>query len=77
MKKLYACFPLSAKVRPDHPKTLIKSVVIYLIICAILSLLQLITVWIPLVGWITDVFCALLGLYCIGGIVLSVLSYGV
>lgn len=75
MEKFYPFFPLSVHVLPDVPKTLILSIVIYLIICAVLGVLQSILGWIPIVGWIVDVVCSLLGLYCVGGIILSVLKY--
>lgn len=75
MEKFYPFFPLSVHVLPDVPKTLIFSIVIYLIICAVLGVLQSILGWIPIVGWIADVVCSLLGLYCVGGIILSVLKY--
>lgn len=75
MEKFYPYFPLSAPVLPGIPKTLFLSVFIYLIICAVLGVLQTILGWIPLVGWVVDVVCSLLGLYCVGGIILSVLKY--
>lgn len=75
MEKLYRFFPLSASVQPGDLRTALISVVIYLTACAILGVVQMILGWIPLVGTLLRLVCSLLGLYCVGGIVLSILRY--
>ncbi len=75
MEKIYPYFPLSMSVLPGQPGTLFWSVIIYLVICAVLGLLQFILGWIPLAGWVVELVSSLLGLYCVAGIVLSVLKY--
>lgn len=75
MEKLYRFFPLSASVQPGDLRTALTSVIIYLAACAILGLLQMILGWIPLVGALLRLVCSLAGLYCVAGMVLSVLQY--
>lgn len=75
MEKLYRFFPLSVSVQPGDLKTALTSVVIYLAACAIMGVLQMILGWIPLVGALLRLVCSLLGLYCVVGMVLSVLRY--
>ena len=75
MEKIYPLFPLTARVLPAVTKTLVISVVIYVVICSVLSILQFALGWIPLVGWIVRTVCSLIGLYCVAGIILSFLKY--
>lgn len=75
MNKLYAWFPLSASVLPGQLKTLITSLVIYLLASAVLGVLNLVLGWIPLVGWLLRALFGLLGLYCVAGMILSILKY--
>ena len=72
MNKLYAWFPLSASVLPGQLKTLITSLVIYLLASAVLCVLNLVLGWIPLVGWLLELLFSLLGIYCVAGILLCI-----
>lgn len=75
MEKIYSYFPLSSGVQPDNLKTVITSVLIYLAACAVMGILQAILGWIPIVGALIRLILSLLGLYCVAGIVLSILKY--
>lgn len=75
MEKIYSYFPLSSGVQPGNLKTVITSVLIYLAACAVMGILQAILGWIPIVGALIRLFLSLLGLYCVAGIVLSILKY--
>lgn len=75
MPKIYLYFPLSASVRPGDVGSLILSMVIYVVACAVLGILQAVLGWIPIVGVLLDIVCSLLGLYCVGGMILSVLKF--
>ena len=75
MDKLFQYFPLSGSVQPGDIKSLILSLVIYLVACAVLGVLQTILGWIPLVGALVRIVCSLLGLYGTAGMVLSVIKF--
>ena len=75
MEKLYSYFPLSSGVRPGNLNTVITSVLIYLAACAIMGILQAILGWIPIAGALVRLVLSLLGLYCVAGIILSILKY--
>ena len=75
MEKLYHYFPLSSSVTPSDTKSLVISILIYVAACAVLRVLGVVLGWIPLVGWLLGIVFSLIGLYCVAGIVLSVLQY--
>jgi len=75
MNKLLRYFPLSASVQAGDVKSLILSLVLYLVACAVLGVLQTILGWIPLVGILVRIVCYVLGLYGVAGMVLSVLKF--
>ena len=75
MEKVYLYFPLSASVHPGNPRSLILSVVIYLVACAVMRILHTILGWIPIVGWLLRLVFSLVGLYCVAGIILSILKF--
>ena len=75
MKNLFQYFPLSSSVQPGDVKSLILSLVIYLVACAVLGVLQTILGWIPLVGAVIRGVCYLLGLYGVAGMALSVIKF--
>ena len=75
MQNYYQYFPLSASVRSGDVVSLILSMVIYVVACAVLGVLQAVFGWIPLVGFLLKLIFSLLGLYCCAGIVLSVLKF--
>ena len=75
MEKLYSYFPLSSGVHPGNLANVITSVLIYLAACAIMGILQAILGWIPIAGALVRLVLSLLGLYCVAGIILSILKY--
>lgn len=75
MYKLFPYFPLSGSVQPGDVKSLITSLIIYLIACAVLGALQTILGWIPLAGVLVRIVCSILGLYGVAGMVLSVVKF--
>ena len=75
MEKLLPWFPLSSGVRSGHMKSLIASLCIYLVACMLMGILQTILGWIPIAGVLIRLVCWLLGLYCVAGMVLSVLQF--
>jgi len=75
MKKLDRFFPLNAAVIPGDVKSVILTVVIYLVACAVLRVLGWILEWIALIGWIVGILLSLAGLYCVAGIILAFIRY--
>ncbi len=75
MPKIYLYFPLSASVRSGDVISLILSMVIYVVACAVLGVLQTVLGWIPVVGVLLKIVFSLGGLYCVAGMVLSVLKF--
>ena len=75
MQNYYRYFPLSASVNPGDVVSLILSMVIYVVACAVLGILSKVLGWIFLIGFLLKLICSLLGIYCIAGIVLSVLKF--
>lgn len=75
MEKAYLYFPLSASVDPGQIKSLIVSLVIYLVACAIMGILQKILGWIPIAGGLLRLVFSIFGLYCVAGMILSVLKF--
>lgn len=75
MDKLRPWFPLSSLVYPGEVRSLIVSLVIYLIACAVLGILQTVLGWIPLAGVLIRIVCWLLGIYCVAGMAVSVLQF--
>ena len=75
MDKLFPWFPLSASVRPGRVKSLIASLSIYLVACMLMGILQTILGWIPIAGILIRLVCWLMGIYCVAGMVLSVLQF--
>lgn len=75
MPKIYFYFPLSVSVRSGDVGSLILSMVIYVVACAVLGVLQMVLGWIPIVGVLLKMAFGLLGLYCVAGMVLSVLKF--
>ena len=75
MPKVYLYFPLSAGVQPGDVGSLILSMVIYVVACAVLGILQAVLGWIPIVGVLLKLVFSIGGLYCVAGMVLSVLKF--
>ena len=75
MPKVYLYFPLSASVRPVDVGSLLLCMVIYVVACAVLGVLQTVLGWIPIVGVLLKLVFSIGGLYCVAGMVLSVLKF--
>lgn len=75
MDKLFRYFPLSAAVEPGNVRQLIISLAIYLVASATLGVLNAVLGWIPLVGKLLGVVFSLLGIYCVAGLVLSIVRF--
>ena len=75
MEKLFPYFPLSANVLSGNVKSLIVTLIIYVVAAAIMGILQAVLGWIPLVGWLLKLIFSLAGLYCVAGMVLAVLKF--
>ena len=75
MHKVFPFFPLSANGARGNAKSLIVTLIIYLVACAILRVLTMILGWIPLVGWLLELIFSLLGIYCVAGIVLAIYRF--
>ena len=75
MEKLSPYFPLSFNVLPGDVKSLILTLIIYLVACAIMGVLNAVLGWIPLVGWLLRLIFSLFGLYCVAGMVLAVMKF--
>lgn len=75
MEKLFSYFPLSANVLSGNVRSLIVTLIIYLVAAAIMGILQAVLGWIPLVGWLLKLIFSLAGLYCVAGMVLAVLKF--
>ncbi len=75
MEKLSPYFPLSFNVLPGDVKSLILTLIIYLVACAIMGVLNAVLGWIPLVGWLLRLIFSLVGLYCVAGMVLAVMKF--
>ncbi len=75
MEKLFSFFPFSANVLPGNVRSLIGTLLVYLIASAVMGVLQAVLGWIPLVGWLLRLVFSLVGLYCVAGMVLAVLKF--
>lgn len=75
MVDLYGYFPVSSNVCPGNIGSLVVSLAIYLVACAVLGLVQFILGWIPIVGVLIRIVFGAIGIYCTVGIVLSVLRF--
>ena len=68
-------FPLNTKVDQRDPRSLVVVVCIYLAVCAVVKIADLLLGWIPLIGGILWVLFWLIGLYCAVGIILALLEF--
>lgn len=75
MQTLYGLFPLSDQVRQGDIRSLLISLIIYVLAAAITAILRVVLDWIPLVGALLGVISVLLNLYCVAGGVLAVLRF--
>lgn len=67
-------FPFSYKVTSDVT-TLVVAIAIYIVASAVWGVVTKILGGIPVLGWIIGIVGAVLWVYCIIGIVLSILEY--
>ena len=75
MDKLYTYFPVSRNVAAKDIRSLIISIAIYLVACLVMGIVQSILGPLPIVGWILGLAGGVLELYCVVGIVLSLLKF--
>lgn len=75
MKQVYGLFPLSEQVRQGDMRSLLMTLIIYVLAAAIMAILRVVLGWIPLVGALLRVISTLLSLYAIAGGVLAVLRF--
>ena len=71
MRTLYGLFPLSDQVRQGDMRSLLITLIIYVLAAAITAILRVVLGWIPLVGALLGVISVLLYLYCVAGGVLA------
>lgn len=72
---IFALFPMNAHVDRNVPKSLALVIVAYLIICAVVKVIDILVGWMPLIGIIIGVIGWIIGLYCAVGIILAVVAY--
>ena len=75
MQTLYGLFPLSDQVRQGDIRSLLISLIIYVLAAAITAILRVVLGWIPLVGALLGVISVLLNLYCVAGGVLEAMLH--
>ena len=75
MEKFHPYFPLSLKVQSKDTRSLVVSILLYIACCLVMSIVGKLIGWIPLVGFVVHVVSWLLDIYCLAGIVLSILRY--
>ena len=73
--KFLQFFPLNEKVIPQNTNSLIFTVVLYLVTCAVLQIINILLSWVPLLGGIIGFVCWFLGLYCAIGVILAIMQY--
>lgn len=75
MEKLYSFFPFSNSVQPGDIKSLLLSIVIYVVADIVVGILSSILGKIPLINILTGIAAALVGLYLLVGVVLSIIKF--
>ena len=75
MRKWNKYFPVNAGIHPGDAKSLLVPLLIYLAASGVLRVVSWALNWVPLVGWVLGLACAVLGLYCVAGIILALLAY--
>ncbi len=74
MDILKKVFPLSFSLVKDVA-SLIIGIIIYVVVGAVAPIVLGILGFIPIIGWILSIVTALLGIYCLAGIVILCLVY--
>lgn len=75
MDKVYTYFPVSNNVAAKDVKSLVISILIYIVACAVMGIVQAILGGLPVIGWVLGIVGAVLELYSLVGIVLAVLKF--
>ena len=76
MNMIKPFFPFSFDhVKAKDANSLIVSVIIYIVAMLASGLVNLLLGWIPVLGFLLGVIGWVLGIYCVAGLVLSVLLY--
>lgn len=75
MEKLYDFFPITNPVKAGDIKSLLISIVIYIVADVIVGLAAKLLGWIPLVGVLIGIAAGLLSLYFLVGVVLSIIKF--
>lgn len=75
MEKLYVFFPVTGPVKAGDLKSLLISMLIYIVADVVVGVLAKILGWIPLVGVLVGIAAALLSLYFLVGVVLSIIKF--
>lgn len=75
MEKLYPYFPLSNNVQSKDTRSLVVSVLLYIVVGLVMSIVGKLLGWIPVIGFILGLISWVLDIYCLAGIVLSILRY--
>ena len=68
-------FPLNRSVQYHEVSTVIKPIVLYLVICLACGIVNAIFRHVPVLGWVLRILTTLIGIYCLIGIILSVLKF--
>lgn len=75
MEKLYPYFPISAKVQKGNLRSLIISIVMYVVASVLMGVVDKLLGWIPVLGFVLGLVFYVLGIYCTVGIIIAVIRY--
>lgn len=75
MAQLLTYFPFTASVKAKDTRSLIVSLIIYIVAAAVVGLVLGLLGAIPLIGFIFKIIGWIIDIYCTVGIVLTVLRY--
>ena len=75
MEKLYPYFPISTKVQKGDLRSLIISIVMYVVASVLMGVAEKLLGWIPVLGFVLGLVFYVLGIYCTIGIIIAVIRY--
>ena len=75
MEGLYTYFPVSNPVKSGDIRSLLISILIYIVADVLVGVAAKLLGWIPLVGVLVGIVAALLSLYFLVGVVLSIIKF--
>ncbi len=75
MEKIYSYFPLSNRVNAKDTRSLVVSILLYIAVGLVMSIVGKLLGWIPVIGFVLGLISWVLDIYCLAGIVLSILRY--